>query len=138
MFKPDIINNKVFDILTKRKNIKTDDLAKEWDIPRITLDSIKNGNSNPTVRNLYKIVRGLGITMNDVFDDEDWKNDFPIQPDIVSEKIPIYNLNQNELMTKLINTQRELIECQKELFEIKIENEQIKKESAGNQNAHVG
>ncbi len=57
--------------LRQAKNLTQQALADECDMEKPNLSRIENGNTNPTVRSLWRISNALGVTLKDLTDIDD-------------------------------------------------------------------
>lgn len=53
--------------LRKKMNITQDDLAKELDVTRQTINAIENEKYNPTLELAMKISKYFALSVNDIF-----------------------------------------------------------------------
>ena len=53
------------------KDMSQDDLAKAVGVSRQTINAIEKGDYNPTINLCIAICKALGVTLNDLF----WEND---------------------------------------------------------------
>lgn len=56
--------------MRQRKGMTQQMLADECDIEKPNLSRIENGNTNPTVKSLWKISNALGVRLKDLVDVE--------------------------------------------------------------------
>lgn len=57
--------------LRQGKGMTQQTLADECDIETPNLSRIENGNTNPTIKSLWKISNALGVKLKDLVDVED-------------------------------------------------------------------
>ena len=57
-------------LLIAEKELTLDRLSKNADMPLITLSQVIRGNRNPTLRTIGKIARGLGVSVEQLVDQE--------------------------------------------------------------------
>lgn len=57
--------------LRQARNLTQQALADECDMEKPNLSRIENGNTNPTVRSLWRISNALGVTLKDLTDIDD-------------------------------------------------------------------
>lgn len=55
-------------ILRQSKGMTLQALADECDIEKPNLSRIENGNTNPTIKSLWKISNALGVKLKDLLD----------------------------------------------------------------------
>ena len=53
------------------KDLSQDDLAKLCGVSRQTISAIEKGDYNPTIRLCIAICKALGVTLDDIFWEED-------------------------------------------------------------------
>ncbi len=53
------------------KDMSQEDLAKEVNVSRQTINAIEKGDYNPTIRLCISICKVLGVTLNDLFWEEE-------------------------------------------------------------------
>lgn len=59
--------------LRQSKGLTQQTLADECDMEKPNLSRIENGNTNPTIKSLWKISNALGVKLKDLVDVEDDK-----------------------------------------------------------------
>ena len=53
--------------LRKSKGLSQEELAKQVEVSRQTINAIENGDYNPSINLCINICRVLGVTLNDLF-----------------------------------------------------------------------
>lgn len=56
-------------VLRSRKNMTQNELAIECDFEKASMSRIESGQTNPTIRTLYKISKALDIPITEFFKD---------------------------------------------------------------------
>ena len=64
------MNNRLEE-LRKQRGIKQEELAAALEVSRQTIGSLENGRYNPSILLAFKIARYFGLTIEDIFIDEE-------------------------------------------------------------------
>lgn len=59
------------ELLRKQRGITQEDLAAALEVSRQTIGSLENGRYNPSILLAFKIARYFGLTIEEVFTDEE-------------------------------------------------------------------
>lgn len=65
--------------LRQSKGLTQQTLADECDMEKPNLSRIENGNTNPTIKSLWKISNALGVKLKDLVDVEDERLDMDVK-----------------------------------------------------------
>ena len=65
--------------LRQSKGLTQQTLADECDMEKPNLSRIENGNTNPTIKSLWKISNALGVRLKDLVDVEDERLDMDVK-----------------------------------------------------------
>ena len=58
-----------FKRIRKRMNMTQEELATKMEISQSYLSDIENGRTNPSIKTVKKLADGLGVSVNELFND---------------------------------------------------------------------
>lgn len=64
------------------KNISQETLAERSNLTATYIGQLERGNMNPTVCTLYRITSALDISINELFDEAESNDKYPVSPEL--------------------------------------------------------
>lgn len=148
MFIPQRINDLIINRQLANKKMKILDVASDIGISYTSLNTIRQGTTNPSIEIMERLCKYFDVDMNYFFDNQDWPSiGREMEPEtVVSDHISKYgDKSVPSLMSRIIDLQDKIIEVQEklskkeeDLTKIMQENVYLKNVSATERSAKAG